>query len=234
MKSVLIGSLSAAVMCGSVATMSEAAMVFEAGDTSTHAFFLPGNDASTPGTYWRWFDTPQATLTTEPDSWETATAATLEGQIFNEEDPGTFYDVEIEFVNGRSFDEFNGVDGFAKVENDTPSSDVENWRFFDLGDTAQLTYASGPGGAEETINIEFFKLNYVFQVGIGASNKFPNDVLGASAWIANADGTPWSFGGNDVDTADINITLVPVPEPTAAALIALPALAALRRRRQQA
>jgi len=227
MKSVILGGLMAVALAGSVSTSSIASTIYLYDDTDTHPFFLPGSEENTPGTYYRWFSSPQATLETDT-TWETATTARLTGQIFSDTTPTTYWNVDIQFVNGRSFDDFTNDGGVAKVENNTPVADVQNWRFFELGNTAQLTFVAGPGGQEPVLNLEFFDLRYIFQVGIGASNKQPNDILGASAWIANINGTPWTNGTHAL--GDINITLT-IPEPISATFFVGPALLLLRRRR---
>lgn len=192
------------------------------GDGTSHAFWLPpDNDPAAPGTYYHWVTSSNPTLTFNGSSWANSTSAVMTGQIqeatgSSPNSPisgGSIFDVELHFTNGVGYDDWTGD---IKNENGTSSANVQGWQIFTLDNTMtnQLSLVSGPG--QSIIPLGLFQpsgMTLGFQVGIGASMKSPNDVLGASGWVSYTD---TEADPDVVRRGDINIELTVVPTPSAA------------------
>ena len=206
------------------------------GNGSSHAFWIPGDAA--PGTYYHWVPSSTPTLTFNGAGWDSSTTAVLTGQIVqtdghNPVAGGTVFDVKMHMVGGHSYADWTTTMGNdIKNENSTPQSSVNGWKFFTLDPNAvnKLTVVSGSGS---DINLDLFSppsKTLGIQIGLGASMKHPNSVLGASSWLD-------THGDEEHGDMNIELTAVPsqtqiVPTPTAAlGTLAMLGFMGLRRRR---
>ena len=253
-KTVLRGAAGLALLVGvSVASPAAAGSVYAVSNGTnnngtSHAFWLPpGDDDAAPGTHYHWVASSNPTLTFDGTSWANSATAVLRGQIQqatsgspNSPIPGgSVFDVEMHFDSGQSLAAWTdpGNGGSYKNENGTSLADVMGWQIFRLNEAPgvlnRLTRVSGPGQA--VIDLSIYKPNMLgFQVGIGASMKQPNDVLGASSWISYTDTVTDPTRGIQ-RRGDINIELAAatVPTPSAAlGSLAMLGLLGCRRRRK--
>jgi len=248
MKIAMPSSLSALAVVLSLTALAPSAQAdstYQAHDTSNHAFWLPGAHHAVPGTNYKWVEDSNPMLSFHDGTdWSDANYATLTGQIYATDfwrghKKPSVWEVHIDFGPGYTYDQWIGMGGDVKVENNVPESVYKTWRFYELDPNgkAQLNYVSGRGGHPKTIDLDFYDSDLIFQVGLGASMKNPNDVLGASAWIASTTrhaqfGRHCRPGHGDINIELTPTAVVPTPSAAMAGLLGLGLLGVARRKRR--
>lgn len=208
---------------------ADAAVQFRAMDSIKHAFFLFGDDNTSPGVRYRWLTSPQALMTFNGTSITDSTSATLTGRIIQVDgdmpNGPAIFDVHMDFIGGFDFTEWTTTQG-GDVKNDSgvDQAVVETWTFFNIdpNGTSTITHVGGSGGKNTVTNLIQQFPDLALQVGIGANTFDPIDALGASIWFLHN-----GSGG------DLNIELVPVPTPGTLACLAPGAVVFLARRRRR-
>lgn len=231
---------------------AQADVIYQAEDTNSHAVWLPENYLFTPGTHYKWVEESLPKLTfTGGDSWETATAATLTGQIyqtdgFTSEWIPSVFDVHIDFIGGYTEDEWLDLGGAIHTDGKPiDEAHMDDWKYFtfDPDGTSTFTLVSGLS-LDHEIEITSKMLSAGLQVGLGGSLKETNggyDTLGAAAWIKTHSDIPFTHhekhGYGDINinlsTAEPPTTLIPVPAAFGTGVVLL-GMFALRRKRNTA
>ena len=145
-------------------------------DGETRSFWLPGlpnvNDPR-----FRWTENGIFTVN------ENGTA-TLIGQIVSVDNPSCGFQVQIDLVNRRNWNQWSALGrSYKGCSDNDPSNNnyYQDWEYYEIAGTSKLT---GFGCYNGTLSISHRPADYTygFQIGQGA-NVFNCDVPGISAWF---------------------------------------------------